>query len=118
MAAVNQHAETNAFRAAQIEEAIHGGANGAAGVEHVVHDDQIAIIHVEVDFVGVHDRVRTDGGKIVAIQSDVNRANRDFHAGEIFDGFRQALGERNAAAADSDQREVIGAATFFHDFMG
>ena len=46
------------------------------------------------------------------------RADRDFHAGEIFDGFRQAFGERNAAAADSDQREVFGAAAFFDDFMG
>ena len=33
-------------------------------------------------------------------------------------GFRQALGERNAAAADADQREIFGAAAFFHDFMG
>ena len=42
----------------------------------------------------------------------------NFHAGEIFDGFRQAFGERNAAAADSDQGEVFGAAAFFDDFMG
>src|SRR5277367_6630243 len=115
MAAVNQHAEADALGAAQIEETVHGGANGAAGVEHVVHDHQIAIIHAEADFVRVHDRLRSYGRKIVAIQSDVNRADGDFHAGEIFDGFREAFGERNAAAADPDQCEVIGAASFFYD---
>src|SRR5271154_3984137 len=118
MAAVNQHAEANAFGAAQIEETVHGGANGAAGVEHVVHDHQVAIIHAEADFVGVHDGLGADGGKSVAIESDVNRADRDIHAGEIFDGFRQAFGEGDAAAAHADQGEVFGAAAFFHDFMG
>src|SRR5579863_5546078 len=118
MAAVNQHAEANALGAAEIEETVHGGANGAAGVEHVVHDYQVAIIHAEIDFVGVHDGLRADGGKIIAVERDVYRADRDLHAGEIFDGFGQAFRERNAAAADSDQREVVRAAAFFDDFVG
>src|SRR5271155_2632689 len=118
MAAVNQHAESDAFGTAQVEEPVHGGANSAAGVEHVVHDHQVAIIHVEIDFVRVDDRLRADGGKIVAVERDVYGADRNFHAGEIFDGFGEAFRERNAAAAHADQREVFGAAAFFHDLMG
>src|SRR5271170_3516690 len=118
MAAVNQHAESDAFGTAQVEEPVHGGANSAAGVEHVVHDHQVAIIHVEIDFVRVDDRLRADGGKIVAVERDVYGADRDLHAGEIFDGFRQTFGEGDAAAADADQREVFGAAALFHNFMG
>ena len=48
--AVDQDAEANAFRAAQVEQAVHRGANRAAGVEHVVDDDQIAVIDREGDF--------------------------------------------------------------------
>src|SRR5580692_788082 len=118
MAAVNQHAEANAFGAAEVEETVHGGADGAAGVEHIVHDHQVAIIHAETDFVRVHYRLRAHGGKIVAVERDVYGADWNIHAGEILDGFRQALGERNASAANADQREVFGAAAFFHDFMG
>ena len=41
MAAVDEHAERNALGAAEIEKAVHGSANGAAGVKHVVDEDEV-----------------------------------------------------------------------------
>src|SRR5580704_7232244 len=102
MAAVNKDAEADALGSAEVEEAVHGGTNGAAGVEHVVHDHEVAIVYAETDFVRVHDGLRAYGGEIVAVERDVYGADWDVHAGEIFDGFRQAFGEWNAAAPDTD----------------
>ena len=51
MAAINQDAEPDAPGAAEIEEAVHGGANGAAGIQDVVDDHQIAVVYREIDFV-------------------------------------------------------------------
>ena len=62
-------------------------------------------------------RLRSDFGKIVAIQRDVQRADRHFHAVDAAHGLRDALRQRHAAPANSDQRQVLGAAAFFHDFV-
>ena len=57
-------------------------------------------------------RLRPYRGKIVAVERDINRADWDFHAGRGSNCLRQALGKRNATAADADQREVFRATTF------
>jgi hypothetical protein len=40
-----------------------------------------------------------------------------FTPGKRLDGFGQALRQRHAAAANSDQRQICGPAAFFHDFV-
>src|SRR5580704_8951960 len=92
MAAVDQHTKPDALGAAQIKEAVHGSTNGAAGVKHIVDDNQIAVIHREIDFVGMNDRLRTHGGKIVAVQRDIQSADGDVDAGRIANRFCQSLG--------------------------
>ena len=118
MAAIDQDAHANAFRAPEIEQAVHGGAGGASGVENVVDQHDIAIVHYEWNLGGLHDGLRRDGGEIVAIERDIERADGHFHVRESFDRFREALRQRNAAAAHADQRDICRAAAFFHDFMG
>ena len=49
MAAIDEHAKGNALRSAEVEQAVHGGANGAAGVEHVVDEDEVHAVDVEGD---------------------------------------------------------------------
>ena len=41
MATVDEHAELHAARASMIKERVHGSAYGAAGIEHVIHKDDI-----------------------------------------------------------------------------
>ena len=117
MAAVDEHAKADAARTAEIEEAVHCGAYGAAGIENVVDKQQISIINGERNFARLDNGLRGDGGKIVAIESDVESADRDFRFGGGANGFRKALGERDAAAANADEREILCAAGFFDDFM-
>src|SRR5690606_524741 len=46
-AAVDQHRELHAARAAVVEELVQGGAHRAAGIEDVVHQEQVGAAHVE-----------------------------------------------------------------------
>src|ERR1700735_4398654 len=103
MAAVDQHTKADALGAAEIEEAVHGGTDGAAGVQHVVDDYQIAVIDREIDLVGMNDWLRTHGRKVVAIQRYIESAHGNVNTGRIANRFRQALGQRNAPAAYADQ---------------
>src|SRR5487761_2401 len=117
MPPVNEHAETDATRTAEIEEAIHGGAHSAARVENVIDEQKIAIVHGERNFARLDDGLRRHCGKIVAVKSDVESADRDFRFGGRANGFCETLSERNAAAADADEREILCASRFFDDFM-
>ena len=50
MAAVDQHQQLHPRRPAVIEQRVERGANGPAGVEHVVHQDDVLALHAERNF--------------------------------------------------------------------
>jgi hypothetical protein len=91
MAAVDQDAEANSLGAAEIEEAVHRGADGSPGVKDIVYDHEVAVVDRERYFVGVHDGLRAHGGKIVAIERDVDGADGNLDARKTLDGLRQSL---------------------------
>ena len=49
MAAVDEYRQLHAARAAVIEQGVERGADGAAGIEHVVAQDHVAAFDVEAD---------------------------------------------------------------------
>jgi hypothetical protein len=118
MAALDKNAERYAPGASEVEKAVHGGADGAARVEDVVNEDQVHIIHAEGNVGRLQHGVGRDFGKVVAIESDVQSANGNVNAVDAAHGTRDTLGEGHAAAADTDERKVFGAARFLHDFVG
>ena len=63
---------------AEIEKAVHRRTNRAAGVENVVHDHEVAAVHGEIDVCGLNDRLRAYGREVVAVERDVQRADRHF----------------------------------------
>src|SRR5271155_2417824 len=91
MATVNEHAEGNALGTAKVKKAVHGGANGAAGVKNVVDKHQVHAVYAERDVRRLEDRLRCDVGEIVAIESDVQCADRHFHAVNAAHGLRNTL---------------------------
>ena len=117
MPAVDQHAQPDALRTAQIEQPVHRRANRASGVQHVVDQDQILVVHRKRNVARLQHGLRRNLGKVVAIQRDVQRPHRHIHAVDAAHGLRDALGQRNAAPADSDQCQIRRAAALFHDFV-
>jgi hypothetical protein len=117
MSAVDQNAQSNPLWTAEVEKPIHGGTDGASRVEHVIDDYQIATVYREADFRGLHHGLRRHGGEIVAVKSDVERADRDIYFRKAENRSRQALRERHSAPAHADQSEIFGAAAFLDDFV-
>ena len=77
MTAIDEHQELDAAGTAMIEEGVEGGANGAAGVEHVVDEDDVAAVDVEAERAGDDDGADVAGGEVVAIEADVEDAGVD-----------------------------------------
>ena len=66
------------------------------------------------------DRLRPDGvaHQVVAVQRDVERAGRHVFVVDVAQAVRDAPGERHAARADADERQIARAAVAFEDFVG
>lgn len=118
MASIDEDTHADTARPAQIEKAVHGGAGGAAGVENIIDQNEILVVDEEWNFRGLDHGLRSDGGKIVAIEGDIERADGHVDMREALDRFGEALREWHAAATYADQREIRCAAALFHDFMG
>ena len=61
MPAIDQHEQLHTARASVVKQRIERGANGAARVQHVVHQDDVASVDVETDVALVHRRARPIG---------------------------------------------------------
>src|SRR5580692_1470481 len=118
MAAVDQDAERDALGPPEVEEAVHGGANGAAGVKHVVDEDEIHLVDAEADVGRLQNGLGRDFREIVAIESNVEGADGNVDAIDAAHGFGDALGQRYAAAADAYRSEVFRDAAFLDNLMG
>ena len=107
VAAVAEHGELDPLRAAVVEEGLDRGPHRAAGEEDVVDEDDGAAGEVEVDVGGVDDRLRGRrlGADVVAVEGDVDVADRQLGAGQLAEQGVQAAGEEGAAGVDPDDRQ-------------
>ena len=117
VAAVDEHAERNALGPAEVEEAIHGGANGAPGVEDIVDEHEIHAVDGKIDVRGLQNGLWRDFGEVVTVKSDVEGADRNFYTVDTAHRARDTLSQGDAAAANADEGQIAGAATFFDDLM-
>ena len=56
--------------------------------------------------------------QVVAIERDVERADGDVFAGDLAQVVGDALGDRHAAAAHANERQIGKTAIMFEDFVG
>ena len=86
VAAVAEHREADARRAAVVEDRLDRGAHGAPRVEHVVDDHDRRAVEREVERRGLDDRLRMRArlaaaqAHVVAVERDVERADRHLDA--------------------------------------
>ena len=120
MTAVDQRDELNRLGPAEIGQRIERGARRPAGIEHVVDEHDGAAVDRERNFGLAHQRRDADGRahQVVAIERDVERADRDLFAGDLAQVGGDALRDRHTAAAHADEREIGKTAIVFEDFVG
>jgi hypothetical protein len=116
---VYEHCESNTCGAAEGGECIHGGANGATGVNDVVHKDYGAAIEVKREFRSVDlGRERTPV-QVVPVHGDIEAACFLFGSLDLADQIRQAPGEGGAACRDAGKDEFLrGLFTLLNDLVG
>ena len=113
VAAVGEHGELDARRAAVLEQRVDRGADRAARVEDVVDEDHRAPLELEVELRVAHDRLAAPRSlavanvDVVAMEGDVELAEVELDAGALLDQAAQALGERHPARMDPDERDRL-----------
>src|SRR3954469_6657587 len=99
-AAVGEHHERDARRPTVVEKLVHRRAHGAAGIEHVVDQQQLASVDVEGNARALGIVVQALRVVIIAIEGDVHQAERLLEAEQAV----QPLGEPGAAGVEADHR--------------
>src|SRR5215831_13298616 len=108
MAAVNERKQLNAARTSVIEQRVERGARSTARIEHVVHQDDVFVLDIELHFLRAHLGTMPDRGKVVAVERNVESADRDSHFFDPPQNFGETLRQRNTAALDANQAEIVG----------
>ena len=102
-AAVGQHGQFDGARATVVEQFVDRRPRRAAGVEHVIDQDDVAAFDIEGNHRRPALRVQALLGEIVAVEGNVDQADLLGQAEQ----FLEALGDPGAAAVDADQRRVL-----------
>src|SRR6266566_8750504 len=101
MATVCEHGELHSVRAAVLEKRVDRGADRASRGEDVVDEDDRAAFELEVELRLAHDRLRPAGRlpgahvHVVAVEGDVELADRELLAAALLDEAPDALGDRD-----------------------
>jgi hypothetical protein len=111
MAAVGEHGELDAGRSPIGEERLDPRSDRAAGVEDVVDEDAGHSLEREVESRGADERLGVRGRlagadvDVVAVERDVELAERHLGARQRVDPPAQTLSERDAPRVDADESD-------------
>ena len=101
--AIHQHGKLYRFRPAAAENSLDRGARGAAGVQHVVHEHNVPVCHVERKLRASHKRRVGQSAQIVAVKANVDAAAAGVNALDFLNIAADDLGDRLPTAADADK---------------
>jgi hypothetical protein len=117
MAAVDQHQQLYAPRPAVVKERVQRRAYGSAGVENIVDQNDVAAGDIEADGAGNDDGANIAGGKVVAVEVDIENAGIDRRFLDTADQVTQPLRQGHPATLDADQPQVLTAIVFLDDLV-
>src|SRR5579871_1974162 len=103
LAAIDQHRELNRFGAAQIGNRAKRRAHRAAGVEHIIDEDDAFAIERKRDVATDETRVAGRAFFIIAVRGNIEGAGRDIGHPHFAQRFEQAFGKRSTAAHDANE---------------
>ena len=124
MAAVDDHGELDARRAAVVEERLDRGADRAARVEDVVDEHDRATFEREVElrltheWLSVQRRFAAADVHVVAVERDVDGAELGGLPRTLLDQAREALRDRHAACLDADECDLAQVGVGLDDLVG
>jgi hypothetical protein len=119
VAAIDHHGELDRARPAEVDQGVQRRADGAAGEEDVVDQDDAAVVDRERNVGEPDHRLRPDRvpHQVVPVEGDVERPDRHLGAGDFVDRGGQPPGEGHAAGADADEGQFVDAAVALDDLV-
>src|SRR5262245_56444748 len=111
VAAVGEHGQLDALGPAVAEERVDRRADRSARVEDVVDEHARHPLEREVERRRADERLRVPGRlaapdvDVVAVEGDVELAERDLGPAQLVDAPAEPLGERHSACVDADERD-------------
>src|SRR4051812_827515 len=101
-AAVCEHHERDARRAAIVEQLVHGGAYRAAAIEDIVDQQQLGAVHVERNLGALGVMLEAARRVVVAVEGDVHQRERRFEPEHRV----QPFGKPSTAGIQADHRAL------------
>ena len=117
VAAVDEDRELDRAGPAELGERVHRGADGAARVEHVVDEHHDPAGDVDGDLGGARGGHRAEAD-VVAVEGDVECADRDLEVLELRDGGGEAAGDGETPGVEAHEHHVVGTTVALHDLVG
>ena len=116
MAAVDEDRELDAIGAPEVAQRVHGRADGTAGVEHVVNEDDGFALERELDIghVDLRGKILLD---VVAVERDVQAPDGDLDPLDLLDAAGELGCEHVSPGNDSHQRDRRGPVVRFENLM-
>src|SRR6185503_15723216 len=106
-ATIYEHGQGDPAWPAEIGQLVERGADGSAGVEHVVDDDDVHAVDIDGNARLANQWARANGLEVVAIERDVQRALRHVCFLSFGDRRYDLRRELNAAALNADDDETF-----------
>ncbi len=118
VAAVDEHRKLDVLGPAVVHHGIHGGPDGSAGEQDVIHQDDPFSLGAEGDFGLAHRQVGGLGLDVVPVEGYVHGTDRDLHAFDLFQARGKLPGQVDPAGPDPHQDKVGYALVPLQDFVG
>ena len=117
--AVDQHGQTDRAGSAELGQRVERGADRPAVEQHVVDEDDDLVVDAPAGHHGVLQGAGRPAAQVVAVHRDVQRADGHVGAGlDAADPLGDALRQRDTAAGDAEQDQIVGALLPFEDLVG
>jgi hypothetical protein len=117
VATIDEDGQANAGRPSKIQQRIEGRADAPAGKEDIVHEDDGRAIDGHGNFAWTNRRRCRPARHIVAVKADVQRADRDSHAFELFNGRNETTSERIPTREETDDHQAFSSTVVFDYFV-
>lgn len=117
MAAIDKHEKLYLAGAAVGEQGVERSTRGAASVEDVVDEHDLFALDRKANGVLLYDWLGAKRRKIIAIERDVKRSNRDRFFFDLLNHFPETLGDGDAAATNANKTQTLDSTVFLENFM-
>jgi len=119
MPAVHQHDQLNRLRASEVDQCVERGADGPPRIEHVVDEQDDAIVEIERNVRAAYQRLRPDrlAHQVIAVERDVEGSRRHVAASDLVQLLRNPTGDGHAPLANADEGQVVDAAIALDDLV-